>query len=210
MRRHDHRFNAEIELMQALSFRKEKSGNELCLDHRLLRMFLEGKVVDRNIQNRILSHLDTCPNCLRTLKQLRESRKGQFIRAVLAVASIVVVSFVIWFWHRQHTSPQIATLNFESSGILRSVDVPPLTLPRSTTRLHFILSAQESPGPYEIELLKSVGDPPLTKAQGITHAGTRNLELDVDFDLAKYPVGAYVLAIRRSDSPWQYRSLRLK
>lgn len=210
MRRHDHRFVAETELMQALSSRKEGSGNELCLDHRLLKKFLEGKVVDCNVQNRILSHLDTCPACLRTLKQLRESRKGEFRRALLAVASIVVVSFIIWFWHRQHPSPQIATLNFESSAILRSVDVPPLTLSRSTTRLHFILSAQESPGDYEIELLKSVGDPPLAKAQGVTHSGSRNLELDVDFDLAKYPVGLYVLAIRRLDSPWQYRSLQLR
>jgi hypothetical protein len=211
MRKRDKHSDAETVLMGALPpLGKEGSKNEPCFDRKLLKKFLNGSVSDINIQDRILSHLDSCPACLGSLKRLRQSRKAEGWRAFLAVAVVILAGFMIWLWHTQHTQTQTATLNLESSGILRSVDEPPLILSRSTTRLHLILSTGEAPGLYEIQLLKSVGDPPLTKAQAFTHMGKRNLELDTDFDIGHYPAGAYVLAVRRSHSSWQYRSLRLK
>lgn len=196
--------------MQAVPPLGEKGpANEDCPSRKLLKRFLQGKVVDESVQNRILRHLDCCPVCIRTLKELRDSR-ANMMRALLAVASFLIVGFLIWLWRGQGSTTEIATVNLDSSGVLRGVEGPPLTLPRSTKGLRLILSAGESPGLYEIALLKSPGASPLIEAQGMAHVENRNLQLDIDFNIAKYPVGDYVLAIRRQTSSWQYRPLRIR
>jgi hypothetical protein len=131
-------------------------------------------------------------------------------RAFLAVASLFIVAFLVWLWRPQGGATEIATVNLDNSELLRGVEGPPFSLPRSTKRLRILLSAQQGAGMYEVALLESPAGAPLIEAQGMAHVQNRNLELDIDFDVTKYPDGDYVLAIRSQASSWQYRPLRIK
>jgi hypothetical protein len=210
MRRNSHQPDGETELIQAvLPLKESECTNEDCPPRKLLKQFWGGRVDDESVQNRILRHLDRCPVCIRTLRDLRDSRTSME-RAFLAVASLFIVAFLVWLWRPQGGATEIATVNLDNSELLRGVEGPPFSLPRSTKRLRILLSAQQGAGMYEVALLESPAGAPLIEAQGMAHVQNRNLELDIDFDVTKYPDGDYVLAIRSQASSWQYRPLRIK
>lgn len=211
MRRTGRQIDAETELMHHLpALREQHPGIEDCPHRKLLKQFLDGKVLDENVQNRILRHLDCCQACVGTLKELRDSRI-LVRRSLLAAAAILLLAVLIWFWPAQRSATETATVEFPGSEVLRGVEEPQLTLPRSTKRLHIILSGEGQPGAYELRLLKSEEEAfPLIEAQGLTHREKQTLELNVDFNISRLSSGDYVLALRRSSSSWHYRPIRIE
>jgi hypothetical protein len=211
MRRNDRNLSAETELMRAIPpLHEKRRASEDCPDRKLLKSFLNGKVHDKSIQNRILHHLDDCSACVQTLRELRDGRI-RVKRALLAVAAVVLAGVLIWIWPSKHTATEIATLDLDGSGVLRSVGEPPLRLPRSTKRLHIILPGEERPGLYEVRLLKSQDETsPLVEGHGIAHLEKQHLELDIDFDIAGYAGDNYLLAIRHSTATWRYRPVQIE
>jgi hypothetical protein len=202
---------AETELMQSLPrVRESRTGLEDCPHRNLLKQFLRGKIVDEGVQNRILRHLDSCGACITTLKELRNSRT-RVTRILLTAAAILLIGVLVRVWPGQNTERDMATIELHASGVLRGVEEPTLTLPRSTKRLHIIFSGEEPPGLYELRLLKSEADAfPLIEVQGPARSNRHNLELNVDFNVSRLPAGTYILAFRHPTLSWQYRPLRIK
>ncbi len=210
MRRREPHLNAETELMQGLPPLGQKLPSVDCVHRKLLKSFLDGNVFDESVRNRILRHLDCCAACNQTFKELRDGRI-RARRGLLAVAAVVLIGILIWFWPTQRTPTETAILDLHSSDVLRGVEEPPLTLSHSTKRLRIILSGDERPDAYIVRLLKSTTDSaPLIESRGMAHLNQQQLELEVAFKLAGYPPGDYILGLRNSTSSWQYRPLRIQ
>jgi hypothetical protein len=211
MRRKERHLNAETELMQALPPVAEKMpASADCLHRKLLKSFLDGKVFDESVRNRILRHFDSCPACIQTLRELRDSRI-RMRRGLLAVAAVVLAGVLIWFWPTQRSATETVIVDLHSSGVLRGVEEPPLTLSTSTKRLRIILAGEDLPGVYVVRLLKSQTDSdPVIESQGMAHLNKQHLELEVSFNVVGCSPGDYILGLRDSTSNWQYRPLRIE
>ena len=195
--------------------------------------FLRKMATDRHsisIRDPRLRHVARCSPCFREFTAVRAeaaAKRRRKRRALVSAGIIVVGMGTAGILERASLAPLFrlggqtstgtyvaATLDMKDRSVVRGAEGPPppppqansLRLPRKKVNLTITLPFASEPGPYEVEILREIGNP-LHSASGEAHVENGATLLTVKLDLANLSSGAYLIGLRRVPWDWTFHAI---
>jgi hypothetical protein len=208
--------DAERELIEAFARRPDTpSVDEECLSPDLLERFAAGRVHDVETQTLVLSHVNSCRNCMSIIvaakrkKAIEIAEKSQrwIERVPIVLVATAVLAVVLLIWHNRDrlSRADVVVLDLRAD-VTRSTDTS-FKIPHKNTRLIIKLPGGAE-GQYQVDLLKGEPASSVLHGSGQTQLRTDgNVELEINLNFARVTTGHYLLAVWHGNANPQYQSV---
>jgi hypothetical protein len=198
---------AELELIAALKRTPAKDGpQEICPSPVLLRRFVAGLIDDEKQRTDILTHMDICSRCMRTVVEFHKNRRVHR-RSILGLVAALLLATAVWIWPSRPHSAAVAVVDLIATAPTRSnpqIDMSPIKISSDTRQFRIFLPQLSDEGRYEVALFtRQRENPPVLHGFASTRRQD-HLELVIDMDFERIRPGQYLLALRHGDSDWMY------
>ena len=205
--KHDRENAAELELIAALKRTPAKDGpQEICPSPVLLQRFAAGLIDDDKQRTDILTHMDGCSRCMRTIVQFHKNRRVRR-RSILGLVAALLLATAVWIWPSRPHSTTVAVVDLVAAAPTRSssqIDMSPIKVTADTRQFRIVLPQLSDEGRYEVALFtRQRKNSPVLRGFASTRRQD-HLELVIDMDFERIRPGHYLSAIRHGDSDWMY------